>query len=487
MRGKAQAYLFLSLLGALAFIRLEALPPFVDEAVHYWWVVRAIEAGEWLRSLNVGKPLEVWLAAPLVYLGGRPLLVMRSLHVLAGLLTVWLTFQIAVMVTSSRTNALISAVLVALCPFVVYLERMALAEIYLCAGGLLVTIMLSNFWQNPGKGRAVALGLALLAAAFTKFPIGFIFVAWLPLALIFASHEERRRLIKLQEIGIALAPVSALLGAVTLVALIRARQGLTLGFGLWLLQRQSGRTEIRVLVVQNLVRLIYELEAQLGWPSLLLGGIGLAAGLAFGNRFQRWLAVTGLLPWLGIILIAQEWSSRYLLFSIPPLLIVAVGGWASMLGNRWVKGFLLVIPLVSFVHQSALLILNPPAARWSESDRWGYITGWPSGYGYAEAANYLCDVEQAESVYALEVGTAMQLALSLPPDCRLTIRQLHVVDGRPVAPEERQALLLENCPALLITPDAPDFSDELMAHLQYIRGFPKPDSQTGVALYRCSR
>ena len=142
-------YLLLACIGGLAFVRLRALPPFVDEAVHYWWVLRALEADEWLRPLNVGKPLEAWLAAPLVYLGGDPLTTMRSLHVLAGLIAVLLTFQIAEYVTSSRTTALACAVLTTLCPFLVYHERMALAEVYLCAGGLLVTIATSDFGTTP--------------------------------------------------------------------------------------------------------------------------------------------------------------------------------------------------------------------------------------------------------------------------------------------------------------------------------------------------
>jgi len=484
---KVKHYFFISLLGSLAFVRLRALPPFVDEAVHYWWILRALEAGEWFRPLNVGKPLEVWLAAPLVFLGGDPLVIMRSLHVIAGLIAVLLTFQIAEWITSSRASALASGVLLALCPFVVYLERMALAEVYLCVGGLLATMVILRFWQDPSERKAAILGFTLMAVAFTKFPIGFIFAIWLPLAFIFTSHEERQRLVRPQEMGVVLAPVSILLGTVLLIALIRARQGLAPGFGLGLLQRQSSSTEIGTSLGRNLIRLIYELETQLGWPVLLLGGFGLALGLISGNRYQRWLIVTGLIPWVGIILIAREWSSRYLLFSIPALLIGAVGGWASVLKNRWVRVLLLVIPLVCFAYQSALLILNPPAARWSESDRWGYISGWPSGYGYAEAARYLCSSDTALPVYALEVGTAMQLALSPPSGCQIEVRQLHVVDGRPIPPEERRVLFLENCPALLITPDALDPSDELQARLQYVVGFEKPNSQARVTLYQCNR
>lgn len=458
----------------------------MDEAVHYWWVLRILEAGEWLRPLNVGKPLEAWLAAPLIFLlGGDPLIIMRSLHVLAGLLTAILTFPTAMIVTSSPSRALLSAVLVALCPFVVYLERMALVEIYLCAGGLLSIMAILRFWQTSDWKRAVFVGLALVLTAFAKFPIGFIFALWLPLAIIVASCEERRRLLKPREVSLALGPVVTLFGLVLCIAWMRVRQGLPPGFGLGLLHQQSSYTEVETLLFWNLKRLLYELEAQLGWPALLLGVVGILISLVKGTRYQRWLAATGLLPWLGIVVIAREWSSRYLLFSIPPLVISAVAGWSSVLKSRWVKGVLVLIPLGFFSFQSVVLILDPPAARWSEGDRWGYIGGWPSGYGYAEAARYLCSSDLSLAVYTLEVGTAMQLMMSLPPGCQVEIYQLHVVDGNPVAPETRRSLLLEKCPALLVAPDALDPSDELIAHTEYVTGFSKPCSLSQVALYKC--
>jgi predicted membrane-bound mannosyltransferase len=55
LKEKVGCYLLLASLSGLAFLRLRALPPFVDEAVHYWWILRVLEAGEWLRPLNVGK------------------------------------------------------------------------------------------------------------------------------------------------------------------------------------------------------------------------------------------------------------------------------------------------------------------------------------------------------------------------------------------------------------------------------------------------
>ncbi|MGH2521466.1 MAG: ArnT family glycosyltransferase, partial [Anaerolineales bacterium] len=130
----------LLLFSTFAFVKLRAPPPFTDEAAHMWWVQRALEAGDWLRPLNAGKPLEQWLAAPFVRLaGGDPLTVMRGLHVVAGMFSVMMVYLLASRLADRRI-AFLSAGLIALCPFVVYLERQAQAEIYLCAASLLVLL-----------------------------------------------------------------------------------------------------------------------------------------------------------------------------------------------------------------------------------------------------------------------------------------------------------------------------------------------------------
>ncbi|MEO7208683.1 MAG: hypothetical protein ABI145_18425 [Steroidobacteraceae bacterium] len=80
-----------------------ALPAFEDEGSQLRWVWRLIEAGEWLQPLGDGKPLEAWPMAPLVRLGLPPLMAIRAVHVLVGMVAVVLTYRLA-LGSSSRSS-----------------------------------------------------------------------------------------------------------------------------------------------------------------------------------------------------------------------------------------------------------------------------------------------------------------------------------------------------------------------------------------------
>jgi hypothetical protein len=68
----------LLLLGSFAFVHLTSLPPYENEGSQLRWIWTVIEAGEWLRPLGDGKPLEAWPMVPLVRLGLHPLAAMRA-------------------------------------------------------------------------------------------------------------------------------------------------------------------------------------------------------------------------------------------------------------------------------------------------------------------------------------------------------------------------------------------------------------------------
>jgi len=125
----------LLLIASVAFLHLMAVPAFEDEGSQLRLVWRILEAGEWLQPLSEGKPLEAWLMVPLVRLPFEPLAAIRALHVLVGMLGAVLTYRLGIRVTD-RSAAWVCGALFALCPFVVYLERLALSDILLCTAGL---------------------------------------------------------------------------------------------------------------------------------------------------------------------------------------------------------------------------------------------------------------------------------------------------------------------------------------------------------------
>jgi 4-amino-4-deoxy-L-arabinose transferase-like glycosyltransferase len=414
----------LLLLGSFAFVHLMALPAFEDEGSQLRWIWQIIEAGEWLQPLDEGKPLEAWPMVPLVRLGFPPLAAMRALHVLAGMLGAVLTYALALELGDRRT-ALASGVLFAICPFAVYLQRLALSDMFMCAAGIGVLLSVIKLIKSPTWPYAGALAVSLVLAAFCKFPVGFVFLISMPLALLLMPSRERRGLLRrpaLTKLLSAHAPVALLVLAVIVVAIVRLRLGRSPGFGLKdFVGIAAGRYhDIAGVIGVPRVNLADELTAQLSWPVTVIGLIGLAGGVLFNGWPHRWLIAMGAAPMLGIGLLAEFWFPRYLLFTLPALIVGAACGWQALslrAGRARYPVQIGVLALcVGFMgHQSALIILDPAGASWSALDRFQYFEGWSSGYGYPEAAKFVLAAPDAPPIiYSLDGHSAYQLLTYLP-------------------------------------------------------------------------
>jgi hypothetical protein len=452
----------LLLLGSLAFVRLMALPAFEDEGSQLRLIWRVIEAGEWLQPLADGKPLEVWPMVPLVRLGIQPLAMIRALHVFAGMIAAVLTYRLALQVSDGWT-AFTSGVMFAICPFVVYLQRLALSDIFMCTAGVWVQLRVIGLIRCPSWANSAWLAVALLLAAFCKFPVGFVFLISMPLAFALLPAAERRALLHqpvLIRVVAAHAPAIVLATLVVVAAIVRVRRGQSPGFGLADLAGVGLGQYHGIAVAMGLPRpnLVTELTAQLSWPAAVIGLIGLTAS-AWGHDWrQRWLIAIAALPMLAIGLLATFWYSRYLLFTLPTLIVSAVSGWRSLaLGAGRLRqpceiGALLVC--VGYMgHQSALLILDPTAARWSQLDRTQYIEGPGSGYGYPEAAQFILTAPNVPPlIYSLDGHSAYQLRNYLPPDWNSRIEPIFYGEGGKILGSEAVRLdnLLSHRPVWII-------------------------------------
>jgi 4-amino-4-deoxy-L-arabinose transferase-like glycosyltransferase len=498
----------LMLIGSFAFVHLMALPAFEDEGSQLHSVWRLIEAREWLQPLGEGKPLETWLMVPLVRLGGQPLAAIRALHVLVGMIGAVLAYRLGLGVTD-RWTAWIGGSLFAICPFVVYLQRLALSDILLCTAGIWVLVSVLRFTESPTWARAAEWAFGLLLAAFCKFPVGFVFLVSVPLALALMPASQRRRLLKephLTRLLAALAPVALLAFAVIGVAVIRSQRGQSPGFGL---QDLLG---IGLGHYQNIgagtggprPNLLHELTAQLSEPVAIIGLMGLAASAIFGDWRQRWLIAFGALPMLAIGFLAEFWYSRYLLFTLPPLIVAATCGWRSLslyAGRlrRPCEMGALVVCVVFMVHQTTLIILDPAAANWSPLDRYQYFEGPGSGYGYPEAAKFVLEARDAPLIiYSLDGHSAYQLRNYLPPEWGSRIRPIiYGDDGRALRSEKsRLANLLSRTRVwIIISPQLLHrYLDSSFGqrnaeqiNLRQIAAFDKPGLITQLAIYDVAR
>jgi hypothetical protein len=502
-RGDLLPVAALLLLGSFAYLHLTALPAFEDEGSQLRWIYRVIDAGEWLAPLGDGKPLEAWPMVPLIELGLPPLTAVRAVHVAAGMISVLLTYALALQL-GGRWTACACGALFALCPFAVYLERLALSDMLLCAAGAWVLLNAVKFIALQTWNRAAMLALSFMLAAFCKFPVGFVFLITLPLALLLMPSDARAGLLQrpaLTKLLLAHAPVVLLGMLVMSVAIGRVHGGRLPGFGLQDLMGigLAGYPDIAAVIGVAHINLLDELAAQLSWPVVLIGLTGIVAGAFLNDWRQHWLIAAGAVPMLGISLLAQFWFSRYLLFTLPPLIIGATFGWRSLCARARA-----LRPLVEFAvfaicaglmgRQSALLILDPPAARWSPVDRFQYIEGWSSGYGYPQAAGFLIEARDTPSmIYSLDGHSAYQLRSYLPAQWAGRIGPIfYGPEGKLLGTEEeRWANLSRSAAPWIIVPEEL-LQGDLQAQfgrnageitLRRIAVFDKPGLRTRLALY----
>lgn len=437
-----------------------------------------------------GKPLEVWPIVPLVWLGCDALTAMRALHVIAGIVSALLVYLLASQF-ASRAVAFVSALLTATSPWMVFFQRLAVADTYLCAAGLVVLYAVGHLVYKPDWRAVILLSVSLPLAAMAKMPVGFIFMGALPLALVLMPPDDRAALLKEKpKLLLAYAPVLFLLCIVVAVALLQIWHGEAPGFGLRLVLEKTRTPDRLALLSSNLSRLAEEFLSPLTPVPVVLMIVGVLISLGRGHWTQRWLAIWSVASIGMIIVVARFWGSRYFLFAVPPLIISVVCGWQRALRYlpshvKSLVALVILLPSLAYMtYQSSLRIFDPLSARWSKND-WGYITSWASGYGYPELARYLQTAPDAPPmIYTLEVGTAMQLWAYLPPEWLARVQQLQIVNGAALGPDERRALLLDRTPAWLVMPSAAEPGDRFAAaHLRGIVGFYKPGSTTEVTLY----
>jgi hypothetical protein len=497
----------LLIIGSVAFVRLMSLPAFEDEGSQLRWIFRLIQAGEWLPPLGEGKPLEAWPMAPLVRWGLPALAAARALHVLAGMVGAVLTFRLARQL-EGRWIAFTSGALFAICPFVVYLQRLALSDMFLCTAGIWVLSSVLELIRRPTNSQAGRLAAALVLAAFCKFPVGFVFVGALPLALLLMPYGERHRLLQRRASMLTYAHLPVILLALAVAAVVAARllHGQAAGFGLADFAGIAlGRyQDIAATIGVPKSRFPDELTAQLSWPVIVTTLIGIAAAARLGDWRHRWMIAVAMIPMLAIVLLAKFWFSRYLLFTLPPLIVSAVCGWHHLAQRAHRFGRLMewaaLAVCVGFMgRQSALLVLAPTTANWSPLDRFQYLEGWPSGYGYPQAAQFLLKAPKAPSlIYSLDGHSAYQLLSYLPSQWSSRVRPaFYADDGRMLESKEaRLANLLEHAPVWIIVSDRllqwyldSDFGrlDPVPFNLRPIAQFDKPGSHSRLVIYEVTR
>lgn len=389
---------------------LTALPLFVDESFHIDTAQRAL-AGQVLASAEHGRFFRVWFNALLGPEAPVAAFTSRAGTIIIGLLGLAAFYALARAFASHRAGLIGLALWIA-APYLLFYERMALADPQMVAWGVVAVWLAWQVMRTGAAWAALGLGLALVLVLLAKAPG----VVWLPLPVVVAILAPRltiqRRAIL---VGLAASAFGAVWGPLALVLHVKGYNY----FGL--AGHFTGGVDEGLLdrTWRNLGNVLAIDAAYLGVPVLLAA---LAGGLYWLARRPRpaLLAVLALgMSGGGAILFGTTVNSRYALNHVPWLLLpLAVG--AGLLIER--------IPRARWPVYAALaawvVLVGVPFMR----DAWGdparlalhgndpkeYITHEAAGYGATEVGAWLSTTAEPLPAIGL-VGNCQTLRLAAHP------------------------------------------------------------------------
>lgn len=382
--------LFLSSLIILVglFLRtfyLDSLPIFADEAIYVRWSqVMRVESGLRFLPLSDGKqPLYMWATIPFLKLIPDPLIAARTFSALAGIATVIVVGCIAYFLFDHTfLSGLIAAGVFSVLPFSVFFSRLAMVDTLLTFFMALTFLFSYLSFRFSRLDMAMLAGFALGGAWLTKSPAIFA-ILLLPLGIFLIPGLSLKKLL-----------VPCTLYIVTF----------TIAFGMYNILRLG--TEFHMIALRNkdyiyplaeilrhpLDPLIPHLKDSWAFYLYFLTPVGLLFFIItllspHHHRPKLVLLAWILIPVLTQSAIARGFTARYLLFTVPFVVLFLVAGIQS-LGRK------LVLPATALLVFSSLfidylLITRPTEASLPRIEQSGYLEEWTAGFGIKAISDYL--------------------------------------------------------------------------------------------------
>lgn len=393
---------------ALRLPNLTLQPIFADEAIYVRWA-QVMKAEPTLRFLPVtdGKtPLWMWILMPLLAFISDPLLAGRLLSVFCGSLTLlgvlflaWKYFN--------RGTAFWAGLLFVVTPYLVFFDRMALADSLLSAFSLWSLIFVLLLVEYKRLDIAMILGGILGGGWLTKTP-GIFAVVSLPIGLVSFQKWKKERPEVYKILGLMMVAIIIAVGFYNILRLGPSFDSLSSRNGDYIHSPTH-------LLTSPFDPFIPHLRDLVEWfPKLLtIPVIGLIFGgmiLAVYKRNRIALVVIGwsLFPLVIEMALLRTFTTRYILFTIPPLLFI--GGWFIdfVLSHMRKAKFYLTVGILLLILAPTMLInmqliTKPETADLPRETRRGYFEDWTAGQGLKEIAEYL---KERAKIHDVVVGTA---------------------------------------------------------------------------------
>ena len=348
---------------------LDVLPIFLDEAVHIQWAERLYSEGRILRPVGSGRLLAVAAYGLALPFDDR-LWAARFIAALAGAATLLFTVLLARKLFGERA-ALMAGSFYLVSPFALVYDRLALSDGFLCAAITGLMLATFEFSRNPHRSSRAWLAAAVFVAlAIIAKVSALLFFVTVPLGVLtLASDRKEAFRSAARALAIGLAAASPML---------------------WFFASNSGEISGQHIIdPENAMTLVastlrYMRAWVLSYFTLPMVAAAILSMALLRDGRALWLAGSVLAPFLLFAAVAQPWSARYVLSTLPPLLILAAGG-IDALARRAKTGkaavALAVLASLSALSFDRSLLFDPPSAPFPDDDLRQLVTGWPAGYG----------------------------------------------------------------------------------------------------------
>lgn len=462
-------------------INLNIIPVFADEAIYIRWAQLAWhDHTKRFIALTDGKPpLHTWLMIPFLKAIKDPLIAGRMLSAAAGFFTLAGIFLIIKKIFDDK-RAFLSSFLVAVCPFLVFYDRLAVADSLLTAFGVWSFYLGLLLIEKPDLGRAFLLGFCWGGGLLTKQPALY-FIILLPTLFLLKKPQKFDKLPFFIGLSLLIAVFSY-----NVIKLSPFSHLISVRSYDYVLGKREFLKDPFQLFWGNLKAIFVWVASYQTILGILLFCVGLVFMLKKESKkaviFLAWL----LLPIFGSAAIGKIIFPRYFVFIQPWIIVFIAYGLVSLvekvkkekwLNVKWlIVNCLLSLVFIAFwILFSYKIVFEPIKAPLIEREQDQYLTSWSAGYGLKKIAFYLKENFGKENeVYIATEGYFG----TLPDGLQIYLDGFGNIEvfgiGQPIGtiPED----LLEKAsmrPTFLVVNDSRFLADRI--HLDLVAEYPKPE------------
>lgn len=394
---------------------LTSLPIFGDEAIYIRWsqIIKNEETLRFIPQTDGKQPLFMWLTAAAFHLFADPLFTGRLVSVISGFFCLLAIFLITCILIdfnfpsrdpvkfifeSLRDNfyyGLISSLVYIFLPFSFFFDRLAVPDNTLSMFGvwsLFFALLLAKFKRLD---LSLILGMILGLSWLTKSPAIYFIVLSFITYLIFNYRHPKIWFFPVISAGLSFVIYNILrLGPQFNTIALRNRDYI------WSLSEIIKHPFDPLK--PHLSDTLTIFGQYVSWPVLLFSLFGLSLFLFYQKNRQIFVIFLWFfLPLIANCALAKVFTARYILFILPPLIVLLSVGLSVFFKTAFGRIFFILILLIPNILWLKKISLAP-FDIYLPSTETGYLSGWTSGWGIQPASDFLISRSKAANVI---VGT----------------------------------------------------------------------------------